>query len=465
MSEASRSRPQPAAAGRAVAAELADPLVQSRRSRPAEFTALGIGVVLVLAAFIAEPLWGDVHARFPPLSAGLDPAFGAGLLIAAPVAALTVVYGPRLAVALPWRRLLWLTWATGLLWGLGLALVRGWSGGIAEPLRNPAEYLADIDRAANMGPLLSNFAENIVYTAPDHWTTQVAGHPPLSFLFYIGLDRIGLGGPEWGGIVTTLLGSTGIIAVLVTLRAVGDGRTARRAAPFLALTPAVIWLVVSADGIFMALGAWSVALGALSLAHRGQLRGIAMVLGAGIGLGAMLFMSYGLVLLLPVALVVLILGRSWWPLLPAALGAGAVLVGFAVAGFWWFDGQSAVVIRYYEGIGERRPYSYWIWANAAVLAVAVGPAVVAGIGAALHRARQVGSRIPRGYWLAVAALLGMFVATLSGLSKSEVERIWLPFMVWLIPLAAAVHPDRQRGWLLAQVAAAGTLAVLMDTSW
>ncbi len=190
-----------------------------------------------------------------------------------------------------------------------------------------------------------------------------------------------------------------------------------------------------------------------------------MVLGAGIGLGAMLFMSYGLVLLLPVALVVLILGRSWWPLFPAALGAGAVLVGFAIAGFWWFDGQSAVVIRYYEGIGERRPYSYWIWANAAVLAVAVGPAVVAGIGAALHRARQVGSRIPRGYWLAVAALLGMFVATLSGLSKSEVERIWLPFMVWLIPLAAAVHPDRQRGWLLAQVAAAGTLAVLMDTSW
>lgn len=452
-----------------------------RWSLRAELIALGIAATVVLAAFVSEPLWGDVHARFPPLSALLHPSFGPGLPLAAAVAALTVTYGPRLALVLSWRRLLWLTWLTGLLWGLGLALVRGWSGGIVAPLTNPAEYLADIDRSANMGPLLSNFAENIVYSAPDHWTTQVAGHPPLSFLFYLGLDAIGLGGAAWGGVVTTAIGSTGIVAVLVTLRALGDTRTARRAAPFLALTPAVIWLVVSADGIFMALSAWSIALGALSLAtakrnpetrlgwgkaaHRGRPRGIGLALGAGIGLGATLFMSYGLVLLLPVALAVLVLRRSWWPLAPAAIGAAAVVVAFAVAGFWWFEGQSAVVTRYYEGIGALRPYSYWIWANAAVLAIAVGPAVVAGIGASIHRVRRVGHGVPPSYWLATAALAGMLAATLSGLSKSEVERIWLPFLVWLIPLAAATSPDRQRGWLLAQVAGAGTVAVLMDTSW
>jgi hypothetical protein len=233
----------------------------------------------------------------------------------------------------------------------------------------------------------------------------------------------------------------------------------------LALTPAVIWLVVSADGIFMALSAWSIALGALALAHRGRGRGVALFLGAGIGLGATLFMSYGLVLLLPVAAAVLVLRRSWWPILPAAIGAGAVTLAFAAAGFWWFEGQSELVIRYYEGIGARRPYSYWIWANAAVLAIAVGPAVVAGIGAAVHRVRRMGTRVPPAYWLAAAALLAMLAATLSGLSKSEVERIWLPFMVWVIPLAAATGPDRHRGWLAAQVAAAGTVAVLMDTSW
>lgn len=441
------------------------PAVAHRWSSGAELAAVGLGALVVLAAFLAEQLWGDVHARFPPLSAALQPVLGPGLPLALGVAGLTVAYGPRLAVVLRWRRLLWLTWAAGLLWGLGLAMVRGWSGGIVAPLRNPAEYLADVDRAANMAPWLTNFAENIVYTAPEHWTTQVAGHPPLPFLFYVGLDRIGLGGPAWGGVITTLIGSTGIVAVLVTLRALGDARTARRAAPFLALTPAVIWLVVSADGMFMALSAWSIALGALALGHRGTLRGIAMALGAGIGLGATLFASYGLILLLPVALTVLILGRSWWPLVPAAAGAAVVTASFAAAGFWWFDGQSAVVIRYYEGIGDLRPYSFWVWANLAVLAIALGPAVLAGIGAALHRYRQIGKRLPPAYWLAAASLIGIVAADLSGLSKSEVERIWLPFMVWLIPLTAAIAPARNRGWLAAQVVGATTIAVLLDTSW
>ncbi|MDQ4040062.1 MAG: hypothetical protein M3313_17370 [Actinomycetota bacterium] len=452
-----------------------------RWSLRAELIAVGVSAAVVLAAFVSEPLWGDVHARFPPLSAHLQPAFGPGLLLAAATAALTIAYGPRLALVLSWRRLLWLTWLAGLLWGLGLALIRGWSGGIVKPLTNPAEYLADIDRSANMGPLLSNFAEYIVYAAPEHWTTQVAGHPPLSFLFYLALDRIGLGGAAWGGAITAGIGSTGIVAVLVTLRALRDARTARRAAPFLALTPAVIWLVVSADGIFLAVSAWSIALGALSLAtarrkpetrpgwakaaHRGRPRGVALALAAGIGLGASLFLSYGLVLLLPVALVVLVLRRAWWPVVPAAIGAAAVAVAFAAAGFWWFEGQAAVVIRYYEGIGALRPYSYWIWANAAVLAIALGPAVIAGIGAVINRLRQGGHRVPPAYWLAAAALSGMLAASLSGLSKSEVERIWLPFMVWLIPLAAATSPDRQRGWLLAQVIGAGTVAVLLDTSW
>lgn len=436
-----------------------------RWSLRAELTAVGIASVLVLAAFVSEPLWGDVHARFPPLSALLEPAAGPGLPLAAAIAALTIVYGPRLALGLPWRRLLWVTWLAGLLWGLGLALVRGWPGGVVEPLTNPAEYLADIDRAENMGPALSNFVENIVYSAPEHWTTQVAGHPPLSFLFYLGLDRIGLDGAAWGGVITAVIGSTGIAAVLVTLRAIGDGRSARRAAPFLVLTPAVIWLVVSADGIFMALSAWSIALGALSVQSRGRPRGIALALGAGIGLGATLYMSYGLVLLLPVAVVVLVLRRAWWPLVPVAVGAGAVAVVFTAAGFWWFDGLSAVQTRYYEGIGALRPYSYWIWANAAVLAIAVGPAVVAGLGAAVHRVRQGSRRVPASYWMAAAALGGMLAATLSGLSKSEVERIWLPFMVWLIPLAAAASPHRQRGWLLAQATTAAAVAVLMDTSW
>ncbi len=38
--------------------------------------------------------------------------------------------------------------------------------------------------------------------------------------------------------------------------------------------------------------------------------------------------------------------------------------------------------------------------------------------------------------LAAAALLTILVATLSGMSKAEVERIWLPFTIWVVALPA-----------------------------
>lgn len=426
-----------------------------------------LAALLVAFSFYAEPaFWADVHARYPPLSAVPARVDGLSWLRPVAVALVVVVVGPRLARTLPWRWLLAATWLTGVVWGLSLALVRGWEVGIVEVLANPAEYLADLDRAGNMGPLLAGFAEHIVYSDPEHWTTQVAGHPPLSFLFYLGLDRIGLGGPAAGGIITALLGTTGIVAVLVTLRALGDRTTARRAAPFLALAPGFIWIFVSADGLFMAVLAWGVALGACAV--RSSRRRVPLAVASGVVLGSALFLSYGLVLALPIAVAALWVRRRWWPLLPAAAGAAAVTAGFAALGFWWFEGQSLVVIRYYEGIGADRPYGYWVWANFAVLAIALGPAAVAGLGAALGRIpARVRSRaaLPPSYWLAGAALLGLLAATLSGLSKSEVERIWLPFMVWLMPLAAATDPSRHRLWLLAQAGGAIALEFYLHTSW
>lgn len=442
----------------------------SRRTlRPVlpEVLALLLAALLVAFSFYAEPtFWADVHARYPPLSAVPERVAGLSWLRPVAVALVVVVVGPRLARTLPWRWLLAATWLTGVVWGLSLALVRGWEVGIVEVLTNPAEYLADLDRAGNMGPLLAGFAEHIVYSDPEHWTTQVAGHPPLSFLFYLGLDRIGLGGPAAGGIITALLGTTGIVAVLVTLRALGERTTARRAAPFLALAQGFSWIFVSADGLFMAVLAWGVALGACAV--RKPRRRVPLAVASGVVLGSALFLSYGLVLALPIAVAALWVRRRWWPLLPAVAGAGAVTAGFTALGFWWFEGQSLVVIRYYEGIGTDRPYGYWVWANLAVLAIALGPAAVAGFGAALGRIPpRVRRRValPPSYWLAGAALLGILAATLSGLSKSEVERIWLPFMVWLMPLAAATDPSRHRLWLLAQAGGAIALEFYLHTSW
>ncbi|XKK39697.1 hypothetical protein HFP72_02075 [Nocardiopsis sp. ARC36] len=51
------------------------------------------------------------------------------------------------------------------------------------------------------------------------------------------------------------------------------------------------------------------------------------------------------------------------------------------------------------------------------------------------------------------------------MSKGETERIWLPFVLWLVP-AAALLPDRHhRGWLAAQGATALLVNHLLLTGW
>ena len=346
--------------------------------------ALVAAVVLLLLAFSAEPLgvWGDVHQWLPPLSAHLDPAPGPGLPLALLVAAAVVLQGPHLAATARWGQVLALTWAAGAVWGTGLALLRGWSGGIVAPLAHEDEYLTDVARVQDVGEVLRVYTDRILLTSPDHWTTHNSGHPPLPLLAYAGLDRIGLGGPGASGVVTALVGSTGVVAVLVTLRALGDERRARLAAPFLALTPLVIWTVVSADGAFMAVSAWGLALLALAATADRPGRGVALGVAAGFVLGVGIFLSYGLILMGPLAVAVLLAARSWRPLLPAVLAAVAVVAAFAAAGFWWLEGQQVLVVRYYQGKAAVRPYSYWVWGNLAVAVFTLGPAVVAGAGSA-----------------------------------------------------------------------------------
>jgi hypothetical protein len=71
-----------------------------------------------------------------------------------------------------------------------------------------------------------------------------------------------------------------------------------------------------------------------------------------------------------------------------------------------------------------------------------------------------------GVWpLPVAALLAVLAADLSGLSKAEVERIWLPYAIWLL-VATAWLPSRYRpGWLAAQALTALAVNHLLVTGW
>lgn len=509
-----RSRPQPPDAaphGEGAAGDGGEGGRPVRRGRPgAETIALVAAALLLALAFLAEPLgwWGgNVHQWLPPLSAHFDPTLGWGLVLAVPVAVAVVVRGPALAASMRFGRLAWVTGAVGALWGVGNAAVRGWQGGFVAPLSKDDEYLSDVPRVTSVLGALRVYTDRILLDAPGHWETHSSGHPPLPLFFYVGLDRIGLGGAAASGIVTALIASTGVVAVLFTLRTLGDERRARAAAPFLALAPMVVWTWISADGGFMAVAAWGLALLALAATAPWGRRALALSLAAGLVLGVCLFLSYGLILLAPLALAVLVAARTWRPLLPAVVAALVPVALFAAGGFWWVEAEQTLVVRYYQGKGELRQHSYWWWGNLAVTAFVLGPAAVAGIGAALARvgagvrdrrwrvpmddttgaASSTGTTstatatrpalaarvpalldrlaVPPAGWMAIAGAVAILVATATGLSKSETERIWLPFMLWLVPLTAWLPARRQRGWLIAAAAWTVAVSVVFRTTW
>ena len=137
-------------------------------------------------------------------------------------------------------------------------------------------------------------------------------------------------------------------------------------------------------------------------------------------------------------------------------GAALVVAAFTLAGFSWLDGYAKVRVIYAASIAAARPYSYFVWANLAAVAFAIGPAGIAGL-------RRVVTRPVGPYLVVVAAVAAMLLADLSGMSKAEVERIWLPFAVWTC-LACAELP-RPRRWLAAQAVLALLVNHLLLTVW
>lgn len=430
--------------------------------------AVAAAALLVVAAAltgIAIKRAKDVlHVGWPPLYANWLPHTGPGTPAAVTVAIAVVAYGPSLAARLPWRPLLWTSWATAMAWTFSLALVDGWHRGIARRLTTGYEYLQVIDRFQDIPDTLRDFTQHILIGSPDNWPAHVAGHPPGATLTFVLLDRIGLGGGAWAGVFVIAAGATAAAAVLVTLRALASEALARRAAPFLVLAPAAVWAGTSADGYFAAVAAWAVAF--LALAVTGH-RPPATALASGLLFGLTTYLSYGLTLLAVIAGTVLLLGSRRLRVLPYVIaGLAVVPVAFTVVGFNWWEAYHLLVERYYQGAGGFRPYGYWVWANLACTVLVVGPATVAGLrrtGALLIRWRTSPDAERRMGLLLCAALLMLLVADLSGMSKAETERIWLPFAMWL--LAAGSFLDRPRIWLTAQAALSLLLNHLLLTGW
>ncbi|MFI5673804.1 hypothetical protein, partial [Streptomyces cellulosae] len=437
--------------------------------------ALAAALLVTTAAVIGTVLehrYGNLHVSWPPLYGHWEPHVGPGTPAAIMVALAVVAYGPLLAARLPWRALLCTAWGTAMAWTFSLALVDGWQRGIARRLTTKYEYLQVIDpvnRFHDIPAALRDFTHHILIHSPDAWPAHVAGHPPAATLTFVLLDRTGLGGGAWAGVWCITVGATAAVAVLVTVRALSGEALARRAAPFLVLAPAAVWMGTSADGYFASVAAWAIAFLALAVTgHRPRSAGLA----SGLLFGLTAYLSYGLTLFAVIAGGVLLLGSRRLRPLPYVL-AGFVVVPavFTFAGFNWWEAYHLLVTRYYQGAGGIRPYGYWVWANLACTALVVGPATVAGLRRAGAAPIRQGVRTclrrsaaePRLALLVLAALLALLAADLSGMSKAETERIWLPFAMWLLPACAFLN--RPRAWLTAQATLALLLNHLLLTGW
>jgi len=444
----------------------------------ADLAAAGAALgLLALASVVGAALYlsgQPVHASSAPFTALWDPHLGPGTPLALAVAALVVWRGPRLAAGLGWRRLLAAGYAGAIAWTLSLALVDGWKRGLTGRLTTSDEYLSEVGGVTDVPAMLNGFTRRILDFQPDSWTTHVSGHPPGALLVFIGLDRAGLGGGAWAAIVCVAVGALTAVMVPVTVRALGGETAARSTVPFVALFPGAVWVGTSADGMFAGVTATAIALLAVALTRRAAAAG----LGAGLLLAFSLYLSYGLTLIAMPALAVALLARRTRPLPWHTIGAAvcsgaAVVVAFTLAGFWWPDGYHLVVVRYYQGIASERPYAYWVWADLALVVASAGPAAVVMLRRAVLEAAQ--KALLRHPWqladrgpvvvLPCAALVAILTADLSGLSKAEVERIWLPFAIWLMAGAALLPAPTRRFWLIVQAAVAVLVNHLLLTTW
>ncbi|WP_318199566.1 hypothetical protein [Streptomyces sp. SCL15-4] len=437
----------------------------------ADLAAAAAAILLVLTAVLVGRHLQDTRrtlfVHWPPLFADWDPHPGPGTPAALLVALAVVAHGPSVVARLPWGGLLPAAWGTALAWTWSLALVDGWQRGVAGRLTTRNEYLTVIGRFHDIPAALSDFTHHIVIGSPAPWPAHIAGHPPAATLTFVLLDRAGLRGGGWAGAWSLTIGATACVAVLVAVRALAGEVLARRAAPFLVMTPAAVWAGVSADGYFAAVAAWSVAL--LALAVTG--RSVFWAAGSGLLYGLTCYLSYGLTLFAPIGAAVLVAGRHRVRERPVLLvlllaGTAVVPVAFTLSGFDWWEGYRLLVTRYYQGVGGTRPYGYWVWANLACTVLITGLATAAGLrrAGALATRRSPAPPAERRLALVVAAALAaLLAADLSGMSKAETERIWLPFAMWL--LAACAFLPRPRGWLAAQAVLALLLNHLLFTGW
>lgn len=424
-------------------------------ARTAAASAAG-GLLLVVAAYVVPRWWyEDIDVEFAPLHASWDPKLPPAAVAVIAIGIALALVLPSLAARLRWPALLLVAFSTLWLWIMALAMTQG-TDGLASTFERKQEYVYDAQHVTSISTMMHEFIDRIPLDSADNWHVHVAGHPPGALLYFVGLDRLGITDPFWIGVVCVTIASTAVVAVMLTLKTLGTEKLARSAMPWIVLAPSAVWMGVNGDAVFTAVAAWGLALLAIAATRSS----IPAAIAAGLLLGCCVYLSYGLVLLGILAVAVLLVAGTWRPLPWALGGAAIVAAAFTAGGFAWWEAYPVLRQRYYDGIASDRHYWYWVWANLGAWTYTIGLAVWAAFPAAR---RQLRTNVL--VQLAGAAMLTILVATLSGMSKAETERIFLPFTIWVVALPALLPARWHRGLLLSQVALGLAAQLLLHTRW
>lgn len=427
----------------------------ARATRPRTVVAVAAWIALVFGV----RFWGlaVVHHSRADLYVGAVPFFGrwsasltARTVVPMAVGAAGVVLLPWVMRGAPWRTLLAIAAVGAVAFGAALSFAKppdtAW-------LSIHDDYGQHIDLVDNSpGAFLRDYVGHQA-TYPTH----LQAHPPGMVLLLSAASSIGLQGERFENGLALLGAAAAVTATLVLVEAVAGTRTARQTAPFLVLAPAAVWHT-NADTVYAGVALTGITLMSLAV-WRGGTRSAGYALAGGVVFGAALLLSYGVLVLAVVPVVLAGARRRPGPLLVAAGACVATLALPACWGFSWPAGLQATKHQYDLNLARVRPYGYFVVANLAVFAVAVGPATAVG----LARLRDAHT------WLVVGAgLLVVAIADASGLALAETERIWQPFMPLVLVAGAGLTTSGRiapRRWLAAQVALAVGLVVALRSPW
>ena len=344
-------------------------------------------------------------------------------------------------------------------WTVLLAASDGW-GAVSAQLSARDDYLAQLPWVRENGwrAYFESFGDESLFST---FPTHVRSHPPGMVALLGALDSVGLTGGVWATAVVLAAAATIPVSVGVTVKRLAGPDAARWAIALSAFTPAVVFLGSTADALFAAVAAGAIATGLAAIDRASwPLSIVAGLLGA-----AAVSLTYGVIPLVASMWVgALLRSRSRTAVAMSGAMVAAILAAIAVwamLGFNWFDGFDAVRRQYELDAAQRnRPFDYFVWANLVVFACVCGPAVVAGLTAV---------RRDRLWWLVAPALGALAIADASGLSKAEVERIWLPFVPWVtvagVWLLGRLSPRGRWVALAAQIATGVALQSLLFGPW